>query len=77
VKVRGQTRPPSGSERIQNQDDAEYVLEATSDGGTVKKSIGVIVLRPPEIEDLSASAPSVDPGKPVTLQLEYQARRAR
>jgi hypothetical protein len=67
VKLGGQTRASSDTERIQSLDDSEYVLEATNEGGTVKKSIGLIVLRPPEIQDLSASASNVRPGDVVTL----------
>jgi hypothetical protein len=67
VKLGGQTRDASGEEPIQSLDDSEYVLEATNEGGTVRKSIGLIVLRPPEIEDLTATATSATAGDEVTL----------
>jgi hypothetical protein len=73
VTVAGQTQPPTGTQRIQDLDDSEYVLEATNAGGTVRKSVGIIVLRPPDIQDLSASADSVSSGEPVTLS--WKVRR--
>jgi hypothetical protein len=67
VKVAGRSQPPTGTQRIQDLEDSEYLLEATNDGGTVRKSVGIIVLRPPEIQDLSASVDSIDPGGSATL----------
>jgi hypothetical protein len=67
VKLGGQVRESSGSQTITNVGDAEYELEATGAGGTVRKSIGILVLRPPEIESFAAEPPRVASGGTVTL----------
>jgi hypothetical protein len=74
VELDGAAQPASGSQRVQTQEDREFQLTATNkDGAVVTKSIGVVLLRPPEIQKLEASAPEVVRGQPVTLT--WQARR--
>ena len=74
VELDGAAQPASGSQRVQTQQDREFQLTATNkDGAAVTKSIGVVLLRPPEIQKLEASAPEVVRGQPVTLT--WQARR--
>jgi hypothetical protein len=67
VMIAGEQKADSGTETIQDLQDAEFELDAINAGGTVKKTIGIVVLRPPEIQELSASATLVDSGEPVTL----------
>jgi hypothetical protein len=74
VKIGGQPKPTSGSEALQEVTDSDIELEAINAGGTVKQTIGIVVLKPPEIQALAASATLVNSGDPVTLT--WKARRA-
>ena len=67
VKLGGQVKENQGSQILTNVGDAEYELEATGAGGTVRKSIGILVLRPPEIESFVAQPARVADGGTVTL----------
>jgi hypothetical protein len=67
VKLGGQVRENRGSQIITSVNDAEYELEATGAGGTVRKSIGILVLRPPEVERFEAQPGRVANGGTVTL----------
>jgi hypothetical protein len=67
VKLRGQPRPSHGTEPITSLVDDTFELEATNAGGTVKKSIGILILRPPEVLTLTADKAQVAPGDAVKL----------
>lgn len=77
VKIDGQPQRASDSTRVQVQQDREFKLEASNKAGTTAKSVGVVILRPPEITQFSASAPQVQKGEAVTLSWEIvRAQRA-
>ncbi len=77
VKIDGQPQRASGSMRVQVQQDREFKLEAANKAGAVAKSVGVVILRPPEITQFNASAPQVQKGEAVTLSWDIvRARRA-
>jgi hypothetical protein len=75
VKIGGaeQPSPTSGTMRLASLDNAEYVLEASNGTTTVNQSVGIVVLRPPEIQDLTATPASVTRGQAATLR--WAARR--
>jgi negative regulator of flagellin synthesis FlgM len=66
--------PASGTLRIQSSDDREYLLEATNRAGTAMRSLGLVILRPPEIVEFRSDPDVVDRGQPATLT--WDARRA-
>jgi hypothetical protein len=77
VKIDGQPQRASDSMRVQVQQDREFKLEASNKAGTTAKSVGVVILRPPEITQFSASAPEVQKGEGVMLSWEIiRAQRA-
>jgi hypothetical protein len=75
VKIAGaaQPSPSSGTLRLDKLDNAEYILEASNDTTTVNQSVGIVVLRPPEIQELTAAPSSVNRGQSTTLR--WVARR--
>jgi hypothetical protein len=76
VLLDGQLEPPNGSESpVEVEDDREIHLQATNSAGSVDKAIGVIVLRRPEVEDLTASQTLISAGEPATLT--WKIRRAQ
>jgi hypothetical protein len=69
VKVGGvdQPNPQSGSMHLDKLDNSEYVLEASKDGATATQSVGIVIIRAPEIQDLSASPESIAAGQSAIL----------
>jgi hypothetical protein len=67
VKLGGQTKDAQGSEPIGTLSDDNYELEATNSGGTVKKSIGILILRPPSVASFTADKAEVRSGEQVKL----------
>jgi hypothetical protein len=67
VKLRGQPRPAHGTEPVTSLVDDTFELEATNAGGTVKKSIGILILRPPEVLTLTADKTQVKPADVVKI----------
>lgn len=77
VKIDGRPQRASDSMRVQVQQDREFKLEAANKASVVAKSVGVVILRPPEITQFSASAPQVQKGEAVTLSWDMaRAQRA-
>lgn len=74
VTIDGQPQPPAGTLPVKAGDDHVYTLEARNDAGTVTRSLGVVLLRPPEITTFRASPETVARGQPVTLT--WETRRA-
>jgi hypothetical protein len=75
VKLRGEPREARGSEPIRSLVDDSFELEASNAGGTVKKSIGILLLRPPEVLTLDADRDQVRPGEAVVVS--WSARGAQ
>jgi len=75
VKIAGaeQQDPSAGTLPLTKVDSSEYVLEATKAGTTVNQSIGIVVLRPPEIEELVAVPDAVARGQ--ATMLRWRAKR--
>jgi hypothetical protein len=69
-----QPNPRAGRLALETLQDAEYVLEAKNDAGTAIKSVGIVVLRPPEIEEFTANPANALPGQAVTLT--WRVKRA-
>ena len=76
VSLAGTPQPDAraGSLALETLQDAEYVLEAKNDAGTVVKAVGIVVLRPPEIEEFTAGPTNVFTGAGRDLDLARQAR---
>jgi hypothetical protein len=72
--VDGVPNTPTGTIRIQTLEDREFELEATNRSGTSRRSIGVVILRPPEVVTFTAEPAEVERGQPVTLT--WEVRRA-
>jgi len=74
--LEGVPNTPAGTLRIQvpNLESHEYELEATNRAGTSRRSIGMVILQPPEIVSFTAEPAEVDAGQPVTLS--WEVRRA-
>jgi hypothetical protein len=78
VLVAGQEQPGEGQRPIAGITDSNFELEATSTGGTVRKSIGVRVLRAPSIVRFQSDVSQTTPGKPVVLTWSAErGQRAR
>jgi hypothetical protein len=75
VKIAGaeQPDPKSGSLRLDKLQNTEYVLEATRGGVTVNQSVGIVILRPPDIQDLAVTPDAIGPGQ--TAKLRWKAAR--
>jgi hypothetical protein len=75
VKIAGtpQPSPSTGTLKLDKLDNAEYILEASNGTTTVNQSVGIVVLRPPEILELTAAPVSVTRGQAATLR--WVARR--
>lgn len=67
VRIDGQPQPGAGTLRVLVSDDRRFALEAHNAAGTVAETIGLRLLRPPEIRSFQASAEAVTRGQPVTL----------
>ena len=83
LEVRGGQKTPlegapggvlSGTLRIQALEDRELELEATNRAGTARRSLGLVILRPPEIVAFGAEPAEVEAGQPV--RLTWDVRRA-
>jgi hypothetical protein len=76
VSLSGTPQPDAkaGTLALDTLQDAEYVLEATNDAGTVTKSVAIVVLRPPEIQEFTAVPAAAIPGQTVTLS--WRVKRA-
>jgi hypothetical protein len=75
VKIAGteQPDPRSGTLRLERLENAEYILEASNGNVTVNQSVGIVVLRAPEIDELVATPPNVARGQSTTLR--WRAKR--
>ena len=75
VKISGavQPDPRSGTLKLDKLDTAEYVLEASNGNTTVNQSVGIVLLQPPEIQELVAVPTEVTRGQSATLR--WTARR--
>jgi hypothetical protein len=75
VKIAGaeQPDPRTGTLRLERLENAEYVLEASNGSTTVNQSVGIVVLRAPEIVEFSATPSSVTRGQ--AAELRWRARR--
>jgi hypothetical protein len=75
VKIGGVDQPnaQSGTMPLDKLDNSQYVLEASNGGASVMQSVGIVIIRPPEIQALSASPPSIGAGQSSTLR--WQAVR--
>jgi hypothetical protein len=72
VTIAGQPEPTQGSLRLRQPDGGEFVLQATNSNGVVRKSIGVIVLQPPNIDQFAADPTEVPVGGTTTLSWTVQ-----
>jgi hypothetical protein len=70
VKIAGaeQPNPNSGTLRLDKLQNSEYVLEATRGGVTVNQSVGIVILRPPDIQDLAVTPDTIGPGQSAKLR---------
>jgi hypothetical protein len=70
VKIQGQPQADaaSGTLRLEKLENTEYVLEASKGATTVNQSVGIVILRPPDIQQLVADPPQIAPGQSTTLQ---------
>ncbi len=67
VRIDGQPQPDAGTLRVLVGDDRRFTLEARNAAGSVAETVGLRLLRPPEIRSFQASAEAVARGQPVTL----------
>jgi hypothetical protein len=74
VTVGGAALPPVGNAFIQGLQEGEVELVARNTAGEARRSVGLLVLHPPEIDEFTATPPTVDPGQLVTLA--WRAKRA-
>jgi hypothetical protein len=75
VTVAGQEQPSAGTMLVHTLDDKEYLLEAKSEGGvSATRSIGVVILKPPEITSFEATPSTIVQGQSATLS--WQLKRA-
>jgi hypothetical protein len=76
VKIDGtpQPDPQSGTVPLSKLDKSEYVLQATKGNVSVNQSVGIVILRPPDVQSFVANPDTVAPGQPSTLR--WQAARA-
>ncbi len=71
VTIDGTPQPASGSLRVQATADREFQLTATNAASaSVTRSIGLVILRPPEIQQFTAEPAQVVRGQPATLSWE-------
>jgi hypothetical protein len=70
VTIQGQPQPNASAGRLHldQLDSTEYVLQATKGATTVNRSVGIVILRPPDIQQLTASPQEIAPGESATLQ---------
>lgn len=75
VKVDGVTQPApnTGSLRLDKLTNAEHTLEATKGGLSVNQSVGIVILRAPDIQHFAATPESIAPGQ--SARLEWTALR--
>ena len=74
IQVDGQSQPPAASLRVQAVEDRQFDLVATNAQGSVTRSVGIVILRPPEIVEFKADPETVAPGQSTVLS--WEARRA-
>ncbi|MBI4491819.1 MAG: hypothetical protein HY690_03390 [Chloroflexi bacterium] len=74
VTVADNPQPPSGSLRLENAQGGELELVARNAAGEERRSIGIVILRSPEVVDFRVSPESVQPRQPAMLT--WQLRRA-
>jgi hypothetical protein len=67
VTVGGAALPAVGSAFVQGLQEGEVELVARNAAGEARRSVGLLVLHPPEIVEFSATPPTVDSGQLVTL----------
>jgi hypothetical protein len=67
VTYDGQAEPNPWSEPIQTLQDSEHELAATNPAGTVTQTIGIVILQPPEIVELTPTSVTVAPNSIVTI----------
>jgi hypothetical protein len=70
VKIAGavQANQNSGSFPVDKLQNTEYVLEATRGGVTVNQSVGIVILRPPDIQAFAVTPDTIAPGQSAKLQ---------
>src|SRR5439155_3405354 len=67
VTVGGAALPSSGTALVQGFQGGEVELVARNAAGETRRSVGLLILHPPEIVDFTATPPSVEAGQLVTL----------
>jgi hypothetical protein len=67
VTLDGQPKKRVDSETIQPLQDKEFELAATNAAGTVTQTIGIVILQPPEIVELTPTSDTVAPDSIVTI----------
>jgi hypothetical protein len=67
VTIAGQPEASTGTLTLTKPEGGQYELVATNAGGTTRKSIGVVIMHPPEIEKFDASPTQVPAGGTTTL----------
>jgi hypothetical protein len=70
VLIQGQAQPDAtaGTLHLDKLDSTEYVLQASKGSTTVNQSVGIVILRPPDIQQLTATPPQIAPGESAALQ---------
>jgi hypothetical protein len=76
VKIDGADQPDAsgGALRLEKVENAEHILQATRGGVTVNQSVGIVILRPPDVQELTATPDTISPGQSATLR--WKATRA-
>jgi hypothetical protein len=69
-----QADPNSGSLHLEKLDNTEHTLEASQGGASVHQSVGIVILRAPDIQRFVAVPDSIAPGQSASLQ--WQTVRA-
>ena len=70
VTIQGQPQADAsaGTLPLTKLENTEYVLQASKGAATVNQSVGIVILRPPDIQQLAANPPQIAPGDSATLQ---------
>jgi hypothetical protein len=70
VTIQGQPQADAsaGTLPLTKLENTEYVLQASKGATTVNQSVGIVILRPPDIQQLAANPPQIAPGDSTTLQ---------
>jgi hypothetical protein len=78
VTIGGVALPSSGNVFVQGLQQGEIELVARNRAGVTRRSVGVLVLRPPEILDFQGTTEIAQAGQPATLNWRIgRAERAR